>query len=49
LQGLKDRLAVSDDLEADVLRQNSDCLVQVIDELTEFSPVSTFEMQPDSG
>ncbi|WP_343750058.1 hypothetical protein [Halococcus dombrowskii] len=40
---------MSDDLEADVLRQKFDCLVQEIDEFTEFSPVSTFETQPDSG
>ena len=42
LQGLKDRLAVSDDPEAEVLRQEVDRLEQEIDELTEFSPGSAF-------
>jgi len=42
LQGLKDRLAVSDDPEADVLRQEIDRLEQEIEELTEFSPGSSF-------
>jgi hypothetical protein len=42
LQGLKDRLAVSDDPEADVLRQEIDRLEQEIEELTEFSPGSAF-------
>jgi hypothetical protein len=37
LQGLKDQLAVSDDFEADVLRQEVERLEQVIEELTEFS------------
>ncbi|MGQ5514692.1 hypothetical protein [Halococcus saccharolyticus] len=40
LQGLKDRLAVSDDPEAEVLRQEIDRLEQEIEELTEFSPGS---------
>jgi hypothetical protein len=42
LQGLKDRLAVSDDPEADVLRQEVERLEQEIEELTEFSPASMF-------
>jgi 8-oxo-dGTP pyrophosphatase MutT (NUDIX family) len=42
LQGLKDRLAVSDDPEAEVLRQEVDRLEREIEELTEFSPDSTF-------
>lgn len=42
LQGLKDRLAVSDDSEAEVLRQEIDRLEQEIEELTEFSPGSAF-------
>jgi len=42
LQGLKDRLAVSDDPEAEVLRQEVDRLEQEIEELTEFSPGSSF-------
>jgi len=42
LQGLKDRLAVSDDPEAEVLRQEVDRLEQEIEELTEFSPGSGF-------
>jgi polyhydroxyalkanoate synthesis regulator phasin len=37
LQGLKDQLAVSDDFEADVLRQEVERLEQEIEELTEFS------------
>ena len=40
LQGLKDRLAVSDDPEAEVLRQEVDRLEEEIAELTEFSPGS---------
>jgi hypothetical protein len=36
LQGLKDRLAVSDDPEAEVLRQEVARLEQRIEELTEF-------------
>jgi hypothetical protein len=42
LQGLKDRLAVSDDPEAEVLRQEVNRLEQEIEELTEFSPGSAF-------
>ncbi|EMA43590.1 MULTISPECIES: hypothetical protein [Halococcus] len=42
LQGLKDRLAVSDDPEAEVLRQEIDRLEQEIEDLTEFSPGSAF-------
>ncbi len=42
LQGLKDRLAVSDDSEAEVLHQEVDRLEQEIEELTEFSPGSSF-------
>ncbi|EMA47742.1 hypothetical protein [Halococcus salifodinae] len=42
LQGLKDRLAVSDDPEAEVLRQEIDRLEQEIEELTKFSPGSAF-------
>ncbi|EMA55749.1 hypothetical protein [Halococcus salifodinae] len=42
LQGLKDRLAVSDDPEADVLRQEIVRLEQEIEDLTEFSPGSAF-------
>ncbi|EMA55675.1 hypothetical protein [Halococcus thailandensis] len=49
LQGLKDRLAVSDDPEADVLRQEVDRLEQEIEELTEFSPASTFDEQTERG
>ncbi|HET7325398.1 MAG TPA: hypothetical protein VFJ06_13810 [Halococcus sp.] len=49
LQGLKDRLAVSDDPEAEVLRQEVDRLEQEIEELTEFSPGSTFNTQAESG
>ena len=48
LQSLKDRLAVSDDPEADVLQQEIDCLEQEIEELLEFSPGSTFETQAES-
>jgi polyhydroxyalkanoate synthesis regulator phasin len=42
LQGLKDRLAVSDDPEAEMLRQEVDRLEEEIEELTEFSPGSAF-------
>jgi hypothetical protein len=49
LQGLKDRLAVSDDPEADVLRQEVERLEQEIEELTEFSPASSFETSAESG
>ena len=49
LQGLKDRLAVSDDPEADVLRQEIDRLEQEIEDLTEFSPGSAFGEQAESG
>lgn len=49
LQGLKDRLAVADDPEADVLRQEIERLEQEIEELTEFSPGSTFSEQAESG
>ena len=42
LQGLKDRLAVSDDPGAEVLRQEVDRLEQEIEDLTEFSPGSAF-------
>jgi hypothetical protein len=42
LQGLKDRLAVSDDLEAEALRQEVARLEQEIEDLTEFSPGSAF-------
>ena len=49
LQGLKDRLAVSDDPEADVLRQEVERLEQEIEELTEFSPASSFETQAESS
>ncbi len=49
LQGLKDRLAVSDDSEAVVLRQEVERLEQEIKELTEFSPGSAFETQAESG
>jgi hypothetical protein len=38
LQGLKDRLAVSADPEADVLHQEVECLEQEIEELTNFRP-----------
>jgi hypothetical protein len=47
LQGLKDRLAVSDDPEADVLRQEVERLEQEIEDLTEFAPGSTFDVQAD--
>ena len=43
LQGLKDRLAVSDDPEAEVLRQEVDRLEARIEELTQFSPGSAFD------
>ena len=49
LQGLKDRLAVSDDPEAEVLRQEIDRLEQEIEDLTEFSPGSAFGEQAESG
>jgi len=49
LQGLKDRLAVSDDPEAEVLRQEVERLEQEIEELTQFSPGSTFDTQTESG
>jgi hypothetical protein len=49
LQGLKDRLAVSDDPEADVLRQEIERLEQEIEELTEFSPGSSFNTRAESG
>jgi hypothetical protein len=49
LQGLKDRLAVSDDPEADVLRQEVERLEQEIEDLTEFSPGSAFSEQTESG
>ena len=47
LQGLKDRLAVSDDPEAEVLRQEVDRLEQEIEDLTEFSPGSTFAVESE--
>jgi polyhydroxyalkanoate synthesis regulator phasin len=49
LQGLKDRLAVSDDPEAEVLRQEVERLEQEIEDLTEFSPGSAFSEQAESG
>jgi hypothetical protein len=49
LQGLKDRLAVSDDPEAEVLRQEVERLEQEIEDLTEFSPGSAFSEQVESG
>jgi hypothetical protein len=49
LQGLKDRLAVSDDPEADVLRQEVERLEQEIEDLTEFAPGSAFGEQAESG
>jgi polyhydroxyalkanoate synthesis regulator phasin len=49
LQGLKDRLAVSDDPEAEVLRQEVERLEQEIEKLTEFSPASSFETQAEQG
>ena len=49
LQGLKDRLAVSDDPEAEVLRQEVGRLEQEIEELTEFSPGSAFADGPEPG
>ncbi len=49
LQGLKDRLAVSDDPEAEVLRQEVERLEQEIEDLTEFSPGSAFGTQAESG
>jgi hypothetical protein len=48
LQGLKDRLAVSDDPEAEVLRQEVERLEQEIEDLTEFSPGSAFGEQAES-
>jgi hypothetical protein len=47
LQGLKDRLAVADDPEADVLRQEIERLEQEIEDLTEFSPGSAFGEQTE--
>ena len=41
-QGFKNRLAVSDDPEAEVLRREVDRLEQRIENLTEFSPGSAF-------
>ena len=49
LQGLKDRLAVSDDPEAKVLRQEVNRLEQRIEELTEFSPGSSFDTPAESS
>jgi hypothetical protein len=49
LQGLKDRLAVSDDPEADVLRQEVERLEQEIEDLTEFAPGSAFDVQAEGG
>ena len=49
LQGLKDRLSVSDDPEAEILRQEVDRLEQEIEELTEFSPGSSFPDGPEPG
>ena len=49
LQGLKDRLAVSDDPEAEVLRQEINRLEARIEELTQFSPGSTFDTPAESG
>jgi hypothetical protein len=49
LQGLKDRLAVSDDPEAEVLRQEVERLEQEIEDLTEFAPGSTFDVQAEGG
>jgi polyhydroxyalkanoate synthesis regulator phasin len=49
LQGLKDRLAVSDGPEAEVLRQEVERLEQEIEKLTEFSPGSAFSEQVESG
>ena len=43
LQGLKDRLAVSDDPEAEVLRQEVDRLEARSEDLTQFSPGSAFD------
>jgi hypothetical protein len=49
LQGLKDRLAVSDDPEAEVLRQEVDRLEQEIEDLTEFSPGTAFAEGADGS
>ena len=49
LQGLKDRLAVSDDPEAEVLRQEVDRLEEEIEELTEFSPGSALAAGSDES
>lgn len=49
LQGLKDRLAVSDDPEAAVLRQEVERLEQEIGDLIKFSPSSAFSEQAESG
>ena len=49
MQGLKDRLAVSDDPEAEVLRQEVERLEQEIEDLTEFSPGSAFDVQAEGG
>ena len=49
LQGLKDRLAVSDDPEAEVLRQEVDRLEARIEDLTQFSPGSAFDTPAEGG
>lgn len=49
LQGLKDHLAVSDDPEAEMLRQEVERLEQGIEDLTEFSPGSAFDIPAEGG
>ena len=49
LQGLKDRLGVSDDPKVEVLRQEIERLEQEIEDLTQFSPGSAFGEQAESG
>jgi hypothetical protein len=49
LQGLKDRLAVSDNPKAEVLRQEIERLEQEIEDFIEFSPGSAFETQTTAG
>lgn len=48
LQGLKDRLATSDDPEAEELRQEVEELEARIEELTEFKSGQTFHTQSEA-
>jgi hypothetical protein len=44
-----DGLALGDDPEAEVLRQEVERLEQEIEDLTEFAPGSTFDVQAEGG